>query len=543
VARCDPVLQRQVCVAQWTLSCAAMNEVDALGGRDSPAITLQGPFMEETRLPPWSNDYHFNVNAQLVYGPFVRCADAARRRRMWQPLWSMLASWMPMLQARGEAFFGAQTGAVLLPHAVDERGRTVDAYWTGTIDYGCAPWMAILAHDYAVAANDAHVLSDVVWPLMQGSFCAYWEASRREWQGSTLMSMVLPASVSPELGGASVDAIGSNASFQLALCHRILDLLPSVAARTGQQPDLRWDQARKALPRYAQVGCPAPVLCDTRPGNVCTSVPKPAEGKAEVGVGIGVWDGRKLKESHRHHSHLAGVFPFLTMGDERDDAMAIDAAMREWVRLGAGLWSGWAVTWAAALCARRKWAQGAVAWLHWYAASFTNEAGAGNHDGARGTSLFCVSSADAAEDRRRRLSEQERVSETMQLDGLGGLLTAMYEVCVQEDRRGVIHVVPAVPLQWSEWQFRRLECRGGVLVSARVERRELSVVSVEWTREVSGRELLQLQLPWLRVSWVRIKQGTVVDRGNTDSSSAGKLVVGGGCPLERLLCRAYIGGD
>ena len=33
------------------------------------AATLQGPWMEEYQLPPWSNDYHFNINAQLIYWP------------------------------------------------------------------------------------------------------------------------------------------------------------------------------------------------------------------------------------------------------------------------------------------------------------------------------------------------------------------------------------------------------------------------------------------------------------------------------------------
>ncbi|MEO6906352.1 MAG: hypothetical protein ABI210_00545, partial [Abditibacteriaceae bacterium] len=36
---------------------------------DGVAAGLQGAWMEEYQLPPWSNDYHFNINVQLIYYP------------------------------------------------------------------------------------------------------------------------------------------------------------------------------------------------------------------------------------------------------------------------------------------------------------------------------------------------------------------------------------------------------------------------------------------------------------------------------------------
>ncbi|MBT3341661.1 MAG: hypothetical protein HN404_01575, partial [Gemmatimonadetes bacterium] len=36
---------------------------------DGVAATLQGPWIEEYQMPPWSSDYHFNINVQMCYWP------------------------------------------------------------------------------------------------------------------------------------------------------------------------------------------------------------------------------------------------------------------------------------------------------------------------------------------------------------------------------------------------------------------------------------------------------------------------------------------
>ena len=39
---------------------------------DGIACTLQGPWIEDDTLPPWSSDYHFNINVQMCYWPAYR---------------------------------------------------------------------------------------------------------------------------------------------------------------------------------------------------------------------------------------------------------------------------------------------------------------------------------------------------------------------------------------------------------------------------------------------------------------------------------------
>ena len=61
VAVPDPALQRA-----WDYG--VFNQA-GLTPPDGVAATLQGPWMAETGLPPWSNDYHFNINLQMIYWP------------------------------------------------------------------------------------------------------------------------------------------------------------------------------------------------------------------------------------------------------------------------------------------------------------------------------------------------------------------------------------------------------------------------------------------------------------------------------------------
>ena len=41
---------------------------------DGVPAGLQGPWIEDEQLPPWSSDYHFNINVQMCYWPACRAA-------------------------------------------------------------------------------------------------------------------------------------------------------------------------------------------------------------------------------------------------------------------------------------------------------------------------------------------------------------------------------------------------------------------------------------------------------------------------------------
>ena len=396
-----------------------------LAGLTTPggvAATLQGPWMEEYQIPPWSNDYHFNINVQMIYLP---CLMAGRFEHLW-PLWEMLLGWQGRMRENGAHFFGADD-ALLMPHAVDDRCAAVGSFWTGMIDQACAAWMAQLAWLHYRHSLDERALREVAWPLLAGSFNGYW-AMLEEHEGH----LSLPVSVSPEYNAAQMNAWGRDASFQLAALHFLADTLPKAADLLSQPHDTRWERVRREVPPYTLVG--------------------PGDQRR-----IGLWRGQDLDESHRHHAHLGAIYPFCTV-DPADSAHAdvVRSTFQHWIKQGAGLWSGWCVPWASILCARADMPEAAVQWLHWWHDVFTNEGRGTLHNAAfPGQSLMWGWPRNS----------EGTLREIMQMDAGMGALSAVQELLLQQ-RGDTIALMLGVPARWRGLRFNGICTAGGFRVGA-----------------------------------------------------------------------------
>ncbi|MBC8160164.1 MAG: hypothetical protein H7Z42_03010 [Roseiflexaceae bacterium] len=432
----DPVLQHA-----WEYGTYKLAGLTTPGG---VAATLQGPWIEEYQLPPWSCDYHFNINIQMIYWP---CLITGRFAHVW-PLWDMILGWMPQLQENATRFFGVQD-ALLMPHAVDDRCTVVGTFWTGMIDQACTAWMAQLAWLHYQYSGDERVLREVARPLLSGAFNGYW-ATLETTNSDGRERLSLPVSVSPEYNAAGMNAWGRDASFQLAALHFLAQSLPLAAYALGQPIDPRWQQVRDQLPAYS-----------------C------ANGEQRH---ISLWQGQDLATSHRHHSHLGAIYPFRTL-DPLDPAHApvVHASLRHWVARGAGAWTGWCVPWASILCARANWADAAVTWLHWWNDVFTNEGHGTLHNAAHaGTSVFEPTTVVHA-------SGNAHVREVMQIEAGMGAVTAIAELLVQ-CRGALIVVLPRIPVRWTELRFDDLWTEGGFRIGATVQRGQVVEVRVHATR-------------------------------------------------------------
>ena len=111
--------------------------------------------------------------------------------------------------------------------------------------------------------------------------------------------MALPVSVSPEYVDKKGRHWGKNSSFQLACIHALCEALIAASEVLGEKPRAAWKRIMKNLP-------PASLV---QAGSV--------EGRK--GSMIGIWEGVPLEESHRHHSHLAGITPFDTFNFENPE--------------------------------------------------------------------------------------------------------------------------------------------------------------------------------------------------------------------------------
>ena len=331
-------------------------------------------------------------------------------------------------------------------------------------------WMAQMAFRYYRYSGDEAFLREAAYPLLVGAFNGFWAMSetRTDENGNTRLS--LPVSVSPEYGEGGPGGWGRDSSFQLAAWHCVARLLPGAAARLGEPADPRWERVTEELPLYTTA--PVPVGPWDSPG-------RPPKKR------IALWEGQDLEHSHRHHSHLASIYPFLTIDPLAPGSTQVVAqTLGHWVTQGAGQWSAWCLPWAAAILARCDRADASVAWLHWLIDTHANEGGSLSAGGIVG----CNPSWGGADENR----SNSEAYEIMQLDANMGIISAIHELLVQcrpvvdwkaGEPETAIHVLPQIPQRWKSLRFDRVHTEGGFLIGADVQRGRTTTVRVTCQRE------------------------------------------------------------
>ena len=398
----DPVIQQ--------IFDLGMYKFGAMTDPDGFAAGLQGQWLEDDRLVPWNGDYHFNINVQECYSPAYRGGHFKNL----MPLFRMVLSWRPLLRDNARKFVGIDHGYVL-PHSVDDRGVCIGGFWTGTIDHASTAWIASMMMRYVRYSGDASFLKSGAFDFMKGAMSVY-RAMMEERNGR----LSIPIGPSPEWGDSNVQkAVGRDPSFQLAAAHRLAMDLADAAVLLGESPDPMWLDVSKRLPAF-------------------TDGPN----------GFQLFEGQPFIASHRHHSHMAGIYPFDTVdfGDPNSRRAAY-ATYRNWVFKGPGEWSGWCVPWAAILHTRFGSADAAVHMLHNWKVFYNNPGHGSLHDAFR--SGFTVFTGRPT---------------IMQMDGQCAAVTAILELMAHETN-GRVEFFKGCPDDWKEVSFENLALSDGRRVS------------------------------------------------------------------------------
>ena len=408
----DPVIQR--------IYDYGMYRFGAMTDPDGVPAGLQGVWLEDDRLVPWNGDYHFNINVQECYSPAFRGGHFDNLK----PLFKMVLSWRPLLRENARKFVGIGDGYVL-PHSVDDRGVCIGGFWTGTIDHGSTAWVAAMMMKYVRYSGDVAFLKDGAYDFMKGAMNVY-RMMMEEKDGR----LSIPLAPSPEWCGADVKrAVGRDPSFQLAAAHRLARDLVDAAKLLGEEPDAMWLDVEKRLPQY-------------------TAGPS----------GIELFQGQALTDSHRHHSHMAGLYPFDTL-DISDKATRDVAAKtyNTWVYQGTGCWTGWCVPWASILNTHVGNAQAAAELLRSWDAYFCNPGHGSLHNAyAPGFSTFTIFGSFAG----------SGDGQIMQMDGQCAAATAVLEMMAHEVN-GKVEFFKGCPESWREVSFENLALSNGRRVSGK----------------------------------------------------------------------------
>ena len=384
---------------------------------------LQGGFLEDDSYIYWCGDYHFNINVQDIFSPAYRGGHPKNLL----PLFRMIKGWWPTLRENARLFCGVEDGFTL-PHSVDDRGVCIGGFWTGTIDHGSTAWVAQMMFDYARYFGDREFLVTDAYPFMKGAMKVY-RAMMEEVDGR----LSLPTGPSPEWGGASFEkSVGVNPSFQLAAAHRLARNLISAAKMLGETPDPMWLDVEKRLPlaSFDEKG------------------------------GISIFEGKPQNESHRHHSHLAGLYPFDVFDlSDPDTAERVKTSFATWKQQGPRNWTGWCVPWASAIYTHGGYPDDAVEMLHAWKTYFSNCGHA---------SLCAFKRPGFATMGHYRLDRagHQVAREEMVMDGSGAACTAIMEMMVHEVNDKV-EFFRGCPAAWKDVSFENIRLSDGRRVSGR----------------------------------------------------------------------------
>lgn len=408
----DPAIQRIFDYGMYRFG--AMTDPDGI-----PA-GLQGQWLEDHALVPWNGDYHFNINVQECYSPAYRGGHFAHL----MPLFKMVLSWRTILRDNAKKFVGIDDGYVL-PHSVDDRGVCIGGFWTGTIDHASTAWIASMMMKYVRYSRDIDFLKSGAYDFMKGAMRVY-RKMMEEYKGR----LSIPVAPSPEWAGASVKgAVGRDSSFQLAAAHRLARDLVEAAKMLGEKADPVWLDVIARLPVFTAHS-----------------------------YGIELFEGQRLTESHRHHSHMAGFYPFdvINMKDPATYRVAAKT-YKAWVEKGTGKWTGWCVPWAAILNIHVGNAQAAASLLRDWEAYFCNPGHGSLHDSYEpGFTTFTINNSFSG----------SGGSQIMQMDGQCAAATAVMEMMVHEVN-GEVQFFKGCPQSWRDVSFENICLADGTKVSGR----------------------------------------------------------------------------
>jgi alpha-L-fucosidase 2 len=403
-------------------------EMYKLGASTKPGgypITLQGLWTLDGGMPPWSGDYHLDMNIQQTYWPIY----ASNRLELGEPLYRTFFDCLPRWQRQCKQFFGFE--GIWSGCAIGPRGERVWGYTGAELWPGNTAW---LAHHYwlhYLYSQDRQFLRERAFPFLRLAFLTYANLLEPGPDGR----LHIPLSYSPEWGEGSFDALVRDPTCDLALIRflggAILDSSKILAAEDNLA--VRVHSVLEKLADYPQ-----------------------SNSRLLISA------GKPLSMSHRHHSHLMAIYPLGLLSPDNGDQerLLIQESLAEIRSRGTGAWTGWSFPWMSLIASRAGYGNMAWQMLDVYA------------------NLFIKANTLHVNGDPRRFGLTQFTYEPMTLEAGFGASAAIMEMLLQS-HQGRIRVFPSIPDRWHEAFFSGLRAQGAFLVTAKLAHGKVRFVMIE----------------------------------------------------------------
>ncbi|NLX13786.1 MAG: hypothetical protein GXY44_09065 [Phycisphaerales bacterium] len=388
-------------------------------------VTLQGLWTSDGMMPPWSGDYHLDMNVQESYWPIY----TANRLELGEPLYRVFSACIPRWKQQCEQFFkfeGIWAGCAIGPRGERVYGYTGVEFWPGN-----TAWLAHLYWLHWLYSQDRQFLREQALPIIRLSFLTYANLLEKGDDGR----LHVPLSYSPEYHEGNFASFVKNPTVDLALIRWLGQSILAANAVLGEQDPLtdRVNQTLEQLVDYPR---------DSKTGS------------------LAIAEGVPLDFSHRHFSHLMAIHPLgiMTIDNPQEKAL-IENSLRHIVRIGFGRWTGWSFPWMSLIAGRTH--LGNMSWkmLDLYTEAFINQ------------NTLHVN----GDPRIYGLSIHNY--EPMTIEGGSAAAAAIMEMLIQSNNE-IIRVFPALPDRWNDAYFSGLRTEGAFLVTSKLVDGRISFIDL-----------------------------------------------------------------